>query len=66
MLSKNFETAQRRNFTLYLETGRNANVYSRLISTVTTGYYYASGRERDSGRLYESGYKKNSEKKALN
>jgi len=30
--------------------------------TVTTRQYCASGRERDSGRLYESGYKKKNEK----
>jgi len=29
-----------------------------LIRTVTTTQYCASGRERDAGRLYESGYKK--------
>jgi len=26
------ETAQRHNFTIYLETGGNANVYSRILS----------------------------------
>jgi len=34
-----------------------------LVSTVTTRQYCASGRERDSGRLYESGYKKRMKKK---
>jgi len=34
-----------------------------LVSTVTTRQYCASGRERDSGRLYESGFKKKNEKK---
>jgi len=34
-----------------------------LISTVTTRQYCASGRERDSGRLYESGFMKKNEKK---
>jgi len=33
-----------------------------LINTVTTRQYCVSGRERDSGRLYESGFKKKSEK----
>jgi len=31
--------------------------------TVATQKYYASGRERDAGRLYESGYKKRMKKK---
>jgi len=35
---------------------------SSVISTVTAQHYYASGRERDAGRLYESGYKKRMEK----
>jgi len=49
---------QRHTFTIYLETSGNANVYSRLISTVRTRQCCASGRERDAGRLHESGYKK--------
>jgi len=28
------------------------------MSAVATWQYYASGRERDASRLYESGYKK--------
>jgi len=28
------------------------------MSAVATRQYYASGRERDADRLYESGYKK--------
>jgi len=52
----------RHNFTIYLETSGNANFYSTLISTVTTRQYCAPGRERDAGRLYESGYKKKNEK----
>jgi len=41
----------------------NANVYFRLVSTVATGQYCASGHERDAGRLYESGYRKRIKKK---
>jgi len=63
MLTKNLRNCAE---AIYLETGRNVNVYSRLISTVTTRQYSASGCGRDSGRLYESGYKTNNEKKALN
>jgi len=33
------------------------------MSTVATQNYYASGRERDAGRVYESGYKKRMKKK---
>jgi len=33
------------------------------MSTVATRKYYASGQERDAGRLYESGFKKRMEKK---
>jgi len=33
------------------------------MSTVATWQYYASGRERDAGRLYECGYKKRMKKK---
>jgi len=32
------------------------------MSTVATRQYYASGCEKDAGRLYESGYKKKNEK----
>jgi len=32
------------------------------IGTLTTRQYCASGRERDAGRLYESGYKKRMKK----
>jgi len=33
------------------------------MGTVETRQYYASGRERDSGRFCESGYKKRMKKK---
>jgi len=33
------------------------------MSTVATRKYYASGQERDAGRLYESGFKKNGKEK---
>jgi len=32
------------------------------MSTLATRQYYASGRERDAGRLYKSGYKKRMKK----
>jgi len=32
------------------------------MNTVATWQYYASGRERDAGCIYESGYKKKNEK----
>jgi len=32
ILNKDMRTAQRDNFTIYLEMSRNANVYSRLLS----------------------------------
>jgi len=41
------------NFTIYLGTGGNAYVYSRLISTVTTRQYCAPGRERGAGCVKE-------------
>jgi len=33
------------------------------MSTIATRQYYASGRERDAGRLCDSGYKKRMKKK---
>jgi len=33
------------------------------MCTVATRQYYASGRERDASRFYESGYKKRMKKK---
>jgi len=55
MLTK---TAQKHNFTIYLETSGNANVYSRLLSVQWQRQYCSSGGGRDAGRLYESGYRK--------
>jgi len=58
-LLKICETAQRHNFTIYLETGGNANVYSRLLSVQLQHDSIVHLGVRESGRLYDSGYKKN-------